>query len=104
MAENFVAFLLTMVFFIPIWMFKIGLNGLDLIEKWIRFVVWLYVKVIILIINFVFKLLTFFNVTTAVKFIKTIVKTYLGTYTVENFEKEEENFATTKFQQNKKEN
>jgi hypothetical protein len=61
-------------------MFKTGLNFLDFIEKGIRFIVWLYVKGIILVINFIFKILTFFKITSAVNFFKQIVKNHLGKY------------------------
>ena len=88
--ENLVAFIITMAFLIPLWLFKISLAGLDIIERGIRFVVWLYVKAFILIINFSFKLLAFFKTTSAVKFFKNIVNTYLGTYSsLEMIQKEE---------------
>jgi hypothetical protein len=80
-----------MIFFIPLWLFKIGLNGLDLIERWIRFIVWLYVKVFILMINFVFKLLKIFKITSAVNFFNNIVKKYLGTYSAEDADQGENN-------------
>ena len=68
-----------------------GLNGLDLVERWIRFVVWLYVKVFILMINFLFKLLKIFKITSAVNFFKNIVNKYLGTYSAEDTGQKEDN-------------
>lgn len=81
--QNTIAFLFTLVFLIPLWIFKIVLKCFDSVERGLRFVLWLYVKVIVLLINFVYKLLQFFRITAAVNFFKKTVKKYLGNYSID---------------------
>ncbi len=89
--ENSVAFLFTLAFLIPLWLFKTGLNFLDFIERGIRFIIWLYVKGIVVVINFIYKLLAFFRITKAVNFFKQGVKRYFRNYSAANIDEEEVN-------------
>jgi hypothetical protein len=75
-----VAFIFTLAFLIPLWFFKIGLIFLDIIERGIRLILWLYVKGIVVVINFIYKIMAIFKIRKAVNFFKQGVKKYLGNY------------------------